>query len=198
MADGLNTPNLSRRAMFGGAAQIAVAAGLAALPATASAMPGRAAWEAALAKLHAADRAFEVVFDAAGKIPLPTLPKKPVCMLSLGGDWGLNDDLEAIRAVKMSWHHHVNLSGAAKQAVVDSEIEQIGAWQAEAGAAKAPYDRAEAALRVASDALADAQENLVETPAPDLAAVVVKLELVRDHEFDLEPVIADLRRMGSN
>ncbi|QTH20798.1 hypothetical protein HRJ34_21115 [Rhizorhabdus wittichii] len=53
---------------------------------------------------------------------------------------------------------------------------------------------------LAGSAACDALAAVLATPAPDIAAVVLKIELARDGSLgidDLAPVLADLRRLGA-
>lgn len=75
------------------------------------------------------------------------------------------------------------------------------AWQAADAACRAEYrvDELDAAMNQASAAMCSAFDEVLFTPAPDLAAVVHKIELAvieGIESVDMDLIVADIRRLG--
>ena len=165
-----------RRSLLGAVPAIAAAA---AIPAIAFTAP-TGEWEAALAHCERAYTALDAACDvsaAASSLYFEARPKLPN-----GTPCFVGDTLETYSA-------RVHAEKAAREVAGRECRRRFG------------VDEATDAEDRACDAASAALSALLATPAPDLAAVIRKIELIsemgNDHH-DHTSVISDLRRMGAN
>jgi hypothetical protein len=186
-----NTINaLARRVFLGGAAIVAVSTGaidcFAAPIFSAPAAVSRVAWDAALADVARTKAAFTPIYEALNQAEsryYALQPERPTgeYLLSLKPDSFEDGDLD-------KWKARVK--------VVQDDYDR----QAELARRQSGLVEAEAAEDLYSSRIGDAVNALMLCPAPDLAAVVYKIELAKTEDMDLHnlnPVLVDLRRLGA-
>ena len=170
---------MTRREMLTG---VAVASATVALssPTIAKSLPtSRSKWDTALAKFRHLHDAHEAVCTAHSAVEDRYYAERPV--QPLGAEFRKGDTVE-------SYHERLRADRAAFEQL-DAECRH-----------RTGFDASEARQERAGDASWEAMDDLIATPAPGLAEVVMKIELATEHGRtidELEPVCADLRRFLS-
>jgi hypothetical protein len=169
---------LSRRQALAGLSLIGAAIpAVAASAASTVTQPSRAVWDAAVAKhrhLHAEHEAACAALNPAEERYYAERPKMPSGAAFLIGDT-VEDYHARIIATKAEYER------------LDTEC-----------SLRTGHDEAVKVQWLACDASWKAMTDLIATPAPDVQAVVLKMELAMDHGReieDLKPILVDLNRL---
>lgn len=171
---------MNRREVLTGMAVASAAITLpAAAIAKASSGPSHRAWDRALSAFkhcHAMHEAACTSYSAVEGRYFAERPDQP-----LGGEFRIGDTIET---------YHARLKADR------AEFERLDAECR----VKTGQDQSEAKQMLACDASWNALTELLATPAPDLQAVLLKIELATEHGREIEdlgPVLADLRRFAA-
>ena len=182
---------ITRRGLFGTAGKIAAAGALAGLPAVASAQPSRAAWDAAVALLEAADAA-QISYGANVSTPVEdawAARRRDMPEFAMPAGYGPDPE----RGKPTVW------SVATIRTFADPKYDPAGSSLAMFAHEKLPEVEAVEAFndelfaKLGMQAISDEYDRLVDVwcecrddvfavPAPDWAALVYKLRLLAQHD----------------
>ena len=160
---------------------MALASAAITLPAIAKASSGhsRLEWDEALSTFKHCHAEHEAACTSHSAVEERYFAERPA--QSLGGEFRIGDTDET---------YHARLKADR------AEFERLDAKCR----VKTGQDQSEAKLGQACDASCNSLTDLLATPAPDLQAVVRKIELATEHSREIEdlgPVLADLRRFAA-
>ena len=171
---------MSRREMLTGMAVTGATAALSA-PSIAKSQPAsRTEWDAAMARFCRLHDEHEAACTAHSAVEDRYYVERPV--QPLGAEFRKGDTVD-------SYHERLRADRA--------EFERLDAECSR----RTGFTASEARQARACDASWEALSDLLATPAPGLAEVVMKIELATEYDRavdELEPVVADLRRLLSN
>jgi len=185
----------TRRAILGAIA-CAPAAAILAAPLPRSASPDQSAWSAALAAYRKADREYDAAWDRyyrieeAASAVTPDRPNHLFDKLHLSMSMSRHDAEAMIR-------YHVLSTG--EQIDIAATVDGFERYQAAVAEVRQRFNLAEesAKAQTLSEPLHAARDALMATPAPDTAALLIKIEITSHCICEEHAVItlADARRL---